>query len=183
MYSAIFDKGIKLKMHKGDYKFVKYLKTQGIKDAISLAEAKKYKQVIIPAKTKDIIDNITDFKKETIFAYDISTIRLIEEGLDLINKGVPIPRNQELNSVCKNCPNIWLLMMKLVKTKDTVMLLKIPNELVNSEDIYYHDGLELRIKPEFNCGLAFFERNNRLVIETSFFHMAEEQEKALRLVK
>ena len=76
MYSAIFDKGLKL-MQKGDYKFIKYLKKNGIKDEISLADAKKYKKIIIPKSTDETIKSMTDFKRETIFVYDIDPIRLI----------------------------------------------------------------------------------------------------------
>lgn len=182
MYSAIIPKGIKFKMQKGDYKYIKYLKANGIKDEISLLDAKKYKKIIIPKSTDETIKSMTDFKKETIFIYDIDPIRLIEEGMSLIKEGVPVPKDKDLNSICTKCPNLWLLLKKLVTIEGAGMLIKIPNDKVNSQDIYYHDGLELKIKPEFNCGLANINKNNQVLIETSFF-APEKEEKTLRLVK
>lgn len=172
-------KGIK-GLKKENYRFIKYLKMNGIKDDISLADAKKNKNIIIPAQTDLVIKNMTDFKKETIFVYDIPFSSLIKEGNDLFMKGVPLSKNQDLNSVCTKCPNLWLLLKKLVSIKDTGLLLKIPNDKVNTQELYYRDGLQLRIKPEFNRGIAIIERNNKLIIDTSFF---PPEEKTIKLAK
>lgn len=174
------------RLNKKDNKYLSYLKRKGITDSVSLTVASKYKNIKVPTNTDLEIEKITDFKKYTLFVYNFTLDQVFENGIDVIRKGVPIPNNNDINSVCTKCPNFWILMNTLVSinSTDMAMIVKIPNDELTKADIYYRDGLTLRLLPEYNYGLAMIDRNNRLLINRDLFdYQTEYEDKNIRLAK
>ena len=157
-------------LQRGGYRYSAYLKKNGVTDEVSQSVAKKYDNVCVPFEVGKELENISDFKKTTMFVHKTSLSDITDgEKVDVFENGVTVPSNGTINirSISNMCSNFWTLMDKIASTgKDECsVLIKIPNDcLKGTKPMYYSDGETVRLLPEFVFGIASIDKAGRINI-------------------